>query len=396
MQDRYRYYKRVFRGRPLPFAYVDLDLFDENTKAIAARANGAPVRIASKSIRCVALMRRILEDDAHFRGVMAYSAREAALLAAEGFDDILVAYPVLSEVTSSGVCDAIRAGKRIVLMIDCNDHVRRLERAGADARVKIPVCLDIDMASRFPGIYFGVRRSPVRTPDQAVAVARYIRRCKHVSLDGLMGYEAQIAGLPDYAPRAVLKNGLVAVLKWRSIQEVARRRAAVVAALREDGFEPRFVNGGGTGSVESTREDATVTELTVGSGFFSPALFDHYQRFKHAPAAGFAVEVVRRPEPGVYTCQGGGYIASGAAAPDKLPQPYLPEGARLIVQEGAGEVQTPVRYDGPEKLGLGDPVFMRHAKAGELCERFNTLLLVSRGRIIEETPTYRGQGWCFL
>ncbi|HNR30510.1 MAG TPA: amino acid deaminase/aldolase, partial [Candidatus Hydrogenedentes bacterium] len=89
-------------------------------------------------------------------------------------------------------------------------------------------------------------------------------------------------------------------------------------------------------------------------------------------------------------------IASGAAAPDKLPQPYLPEGARLIVQEGAGEVQTPVRYDGPEKLGLGDPVFMRHAKAGELCERFNTLLLVSRGRIIEETPTYRGQGWCFL
>jgi hypothetical protein len=39
---------------------------------------------------------------------------------------------------------------------------------------------------------------------------------------------------------------------------------------------------------------------------------------------------------------------------------------------------------------------MRHSKAGELCERFNALLLVSDGAIIGEAPTYRGEGQAFL
>ncbi len=396
MQNRYQYYRDAFRGRVMPLAFVDLDLFDENVTAIAARAKGKPIRIASKSIRCVALLRRILEDADRFRGVMAYSVREAALLAAAGFDDILVAYPACGEIAGSGVCGALRMGKRIVLTVDCAGHVRVLEAAGAEAGVRIPVCLDLDMALAYPGIHFGVRRSPIRTPEQALALARVIRGCRHVYLDGVMGYEAQVAGLQDALPHGTLKNRLIAALKKRSVRDVARRRGAVAAALRADGFDLRFVNGGGTGSVETTCADAAVTEVTAGSGFFSPLLFDHYARFKHAPAAGYAIEVVRCPAPGVFTCQGGGYVASGAAGADRLPQPCLPEGAELIGQEGAGEVQTPIRYDGPEQLRIGDPVFLRHAKAGELCERFNSLLLVSRGEVVGETPTYRGQGWCFL
>lgn len=396
MHDRYQYYKHAFRGRTMPFAFVDLDLFDENVKAIATRANGKPVRIASKSIRCVALMHRILEDSSRFRGVMAYSVREAVLLTTQGFDDILVAYPAYGEIENGGVCEALRAGKRVVLTVDCMQHVQMLEQLGAGTDVKIPVCLDVDMALVYPGIHFGVRRSPIRTPDQALVLARRIKECRHVYLDGVMGYEAQVAGLQDAGPYGVFKNWLIAFLKRKSIREVGQRRGAVVAALRADGFDLRFVNGGGTGSVETTCADAAVTEVTAGSGFFSPALFDHYRQFKHAPAAGYAIEIVRCPGPGVFTCLGGGYIASGAAGPDRLPQPYLPEGAELIGQEGAGEVQTPIRYAGPEPLRIGDPVFMRHAKAGELCERFNSLLLVSRGEVVDETPTYRGQGWCFF
>lgn len=148
--------------------------------------------------------------------------------------------------------------------------------------------------------------------------------------------------------------------------------------------------------METTVQEDVVTEVTVGSGFYSPTLFDHYTRFRHEPAAGFAIEVVRRPAPEIYTCQGGGYIASGAAGPDKLPQPWLPEGARLTTNEGAGEVQTPVIYEGSVSLNLGSPIFMRHSKAGELCERFRTLLLVSEGKVVDEVNTYRGDGQCFL
>jgi D-serine deaminase-like pyridoxal phosphate-dependent protein len=243
---------------------------------------------------------------------------------------------------------------------------------------------------------FGVWRSPVRTPAQAVALAERVGDAEHLALDGLMGYEAQIAGLPDHAPGQGSQGPVIRRLKRGSRRRVARRRATVIQALARAGHRLRFVNGGGTGSLETTAAERAVTEVTAGSGFYSPTLFDHYDDFRHLPAAGFAIEIVRRPAAGVYTCLGGGYVASGAPGPDKVPSPYLPEGASLVATEAAGEVQTPIRYRGPEKLALGDPILMRHAKAGELCERFNHLVVIADGRVDDEWATYRGEGHDFL
>jgi D-serine deaminase-like pyridoxal phosphate-dependent protein len=281
-------------------------------------------------------------------------------------------------------------------MIDCEEHVDFLEQIGGEENVVFPICMDIDMSSAFPGLHFCVRRSSITEAPQALAVWNVVRRAKHVRLDGVMGYEAQIAGVQDRVPGSSAKNMLIAFLKRRSLAELRRRRAAIVEALRAEGCQLRFVNGGGTGSVETTIAEDVVTEVAVGSGFYSPTLFDHYAQFRHLPAAGFAIEVVRQPTDTIYTCHGGGYIASGPPGRDRLPAPYLPQGAELLALEGAGEVQTPVRYTGPEVLTLGDPVFFRHAKAGELCERFNTLLLLHDGRIVNEVPTYRGEGQCFV
>ena len=106
--------------------------------------------------------------------------------------------------------------------------------------------------------------------------------------------------------------------------------------------------------------------------------------------------MVRKPGDGFVTCHGGGLIASGAAGPDRLPIPTFPEGLSLLPLEGAGEVQTPLRGPGTQLLSLGDPVFFRHAKAGELAEHFNEYLLVRGERIVARAPTYRGLGKCFL
>jgi D-serine deaminase-like pyridoxal phosphate-dependent protein len=221
-----------------------------------------------------------------------------------------------------------------------------------------------------------------------------IAACPSLRLDGVMGYEAQIAGVGDKG--GGFKGQLIRLLKRRSIPQLAERRKAIVDALKAKGAKLRFVNGGGTGSIESTIQEDCVTEVTTGSGFYAPGLFDHYRAFKHQPAAGYAIEIVRRPQPQIYTCLGGGYVASGEVGLRKQPVPYLPEGAQLIANEGAGEVQTPVVYSGPENLSIGDPIFMRHAKAGELCERFNSLYLISGGKIVDEVPTYRGEGKNFL
>lgn len=395
-QHDYAYYKSVFGNHPMPFAYLDLDLLEQNIRQVVERARGKQVRLASKSLRSVAIIRRILAANPCFQGLMCFTAMEAAYLASQGFDDLLIGYPVYNEQDIAAIAHATAAGTQITLMVDCLEHVEQIEKIAKQHGVRLPLCLEIDMSMDVPGLHFGVWRSPLRTVEQARPVVRRILASQHVSLDGLMGYEAQIAGIGDNFAGQRIKNTIVHQLKRRSIREVAARRAALVEMIGSYGIALRFVNGGGTGSIVSTREEDVVTEITVGSAFYSPALFDNYRDFRYRPAAGFAIEIVRHPQPSIYTCLGGGYIASGSPGPEKLPQPYLPEGARLEALEGAGEVQTPIKYNGPLTLKIGDPIFMRHSKAGELCERFTHLLLVKDGAVVDEVTTYRGDGQCFL
>ncbi len=392
----YAYYKGIFRDRPMPFAFLDLDLLEQNIHQVVVLAQGKRVRLASKSLRSVAVIRRILESDPCFQGIMCYTAQEAAYLASQGFNDLLIGYPMWNEKDIDAVARATATGTHITLMVDSTEHVKRLEMFAARFGINLPLCLEADMSMDLPSLHFGVWRSPVRTPEQARSVLEQILASPHVWLDGLMGYEAQIAGVGDNFPGHKAKNAIVQVLKRRSIHEIAKRRAALVELVKSYGFSPRFVNGGGTGSIATTRTEQVVTEITVGSGFYAPSLFDNYRDFRYQPAAGFAIEIVRYPRLHMYTCLGGGYIASGSVGPEKQPQPYLPRGAKLVPLEGAGEVQTPIQYKGSEPLKNGDPVFLRHSKAGELCERFTHLLLVSDGAIVDEITTYRGDGQCFI
>lgn len=395
-QHDYAYYKEIFRGYRMPFAYLDLDLLEQNIAQIVAGACGKYIRLASKSLRSVAVIKRILAADACFLGVMCYTAREAVYLAEQGINDLLIGYPTWHEQDVSAVVQAIATGSQITFMLDSIEHVVQIEAAASRQGVVVPVCIDVDMSLDVPGLHFGVWRSPIRSVEQARPVIEQIISSPHIQLDGIMGYEAQIAGVGDHYAGQLIKNALVYRLKQRSIREIAKRRAGIVDLVKEYGLALRFVNGGGTGSENSTAKEAAVTEITIGSGFYSPTLFDNYREFHYRPAAGYAIEIVRRPEPTLYTCLGGGYNASGAIGADKQPQPYLPLGARLTPLEGAGEVQTPIKYVGTEPLHLGDPIFMRHAKAGELCERFTHLLLVSNGAIVDEVPTYRGDSQNFL
>ncbi|HKV37794.1 MAG TPA: amino acid deaminase/aldolase [Blastocatellia bacterium] len=391
----------------MPFAFVDLDALAVNVGQVLSAGNKL-IRIASKSVRSVAILKRIMaysgeigpgapaSSGARFQGLLCFTAPEAVYLSGHGFDDLVVAYPTWNSRHISAVARAAQEGGHITLMADSLAHIEQIEAIAKQCDARIPICLDIDMASDWPGLHFGVWRSMVRTGDAAGALAKRIANSKHLLLDGVMGYEAQIAGLGDHNPGERVKNAATRWLKRRSVNEVANRRAEVVHAIEALGCKLRFVNGGGTGSIATTSSEAVVTEVTVGSAFYAPALFDRYRDFRYSPAAGYAIEIVRQPRPDLYTCLGGGYVASGIGDPSRLPAPWLPEGAALLPLEGAGEVQTPIRYQGPEKIQLGDPVFMRHSKAGELCEHFTNLLLVSGGGIVDQVTTYRGDGQCFL
>ena len=392
----YTSYKETFKGKKYPLAFVNLDLLDENIKQISRRSNDLPIRIASKSVRCVHILDYILQSGPQFQGIMSFSGMEAIFLSKKGFDDILVAYPVINPLEINEICDEIESGKKINLIIDKIDHVHLLAKIGRERGVTIPISIDIDMSVDFPGLHFGVWRSSIRKPVNLQSILEEIRREKFIKLEGIMGYEAQIAGVTDKVKGKWLMNNVVRSLKKFSINKIARKRKRSVEIIKKMGFDLKIVNGGGTGSLETTIKEDVITEVTVGSGFFNSHLFDNYSKFRHQPAAGFACAINRHPRKNIYTCSGGGYVASGSAEPLKLPLPILPKGAKLIKNEGAGEVQTPFVYKGKEDLNIGDPVFFRHSKAGELCERFNSLHLIRDNKIEMTVPTYRGEGECFL
>jgi D-serine deaminase-like pyridoxal phosphate-dependent protein len=379
-------------GLEPPFAAIDLDAFDANAAELLRRSGGVPLRLASKSLRVRALARRAL--DAGFRGTLCFTLPEALWLARLGWDDLVVGYPTVDRFALAELARG-PARERITVMVDCREHLDLLAAADGDGPIR--VCIDVDAGWRVLGgiLQIGAKRSPLHTPAEVAALAREIVARPELRLDGLMAYEGHIAGIGDRPPGKPLMRVALPLMQAVSARELARRRAEIVDAVRS--VAPlRFVNGGGTGSVERTAAEPAVTEVAAGSGLFGPTLFDTYRAFHPRPAALFAVPVVRKPTAQIATALGGGYPASGPAGRDRLPRPFLPAGLRLDAREGAGEVQTPLRGKAAAGLRVGDRVWFRHAKAGELCERFDVVHLIRGVELVGSEPTYRGEGKSFL
>lgn len=381
-----------------PLAVLDLDAFDANAEDLARRAQGMPIRVASKSLRVRGLLERVLRRP-EFQGILSYSLPEALWLVEHGMDDVVVAYPTAERAALRELATRPAALDAITLMVDEVAQLELISAAIADlaplpggSRIRVAIELDVSYAP-LPGVRFGAFRSPVRTPAQAAALAREILARPQLHLVGMMAYEGHIAGVTDNArtPYGMAVRGMKAL----SRPDIAARRAEAVAAVREL-TDLEFINGGGTGSIESTRTEAAVTEIAAGSGLIGPGLFDRYVDFTPQPALLLALSVVRRPAPEVATLLGGGWIASGVPGEDRLPTIAYPGGLAFAPQEAAGEVQTPVMGPAAADLRVGDTVWLRHAKAGEPAEHFTHYHLVDGDELLGTTPTYRGEGELFL
>ncbi|MFD6941290.1 amino acid deaminase/aldolase [Streptomyces goshikiensis] len=394
--DRARY-DRATAHLDAPLAIVDLDAFDANADDLVRRAGGKPVRVASKSVRCRALLERVLARPG-FAGIMSYTLAESLWLARSGFEDVLLAYPSADRAGFAELAGDPKLAAAVTVMVDDPAQLELIDRSRGGGAQEIRVCLELDTALRLLGgkLRVGALRSPLREPAQLADLARAVSARPGFRVVGVMGYEGHVAGVGDALAGRPLRSRVIRLMQAAARKELAGRRAEAVRAVRSVVPDLEFVNGGGTGSVQQTAAEEAVTEIAAGSGLFVPRLFDNYTSFRGRPAALFALPVVRRPGVGVVTVLGGGYPASGAAGADRLPVPYLPPGLRYDPQEGAGEVQTPLLGGPADDLLIGDRVWFRHAKAGELCERFDALHLVEGDRVTATAATYRGEGRTFL
>ncbi len=372
-----------------PLAVVDLDLFDANADDLVRRAGGKPLRVASKSLRVPALIERALGRPG-FAGVLAYTLAEALWLHEHGLsDDIVVAYPTVDAAALRRLTSSPSAAAAITLMVDDPAHLDAVDATRSSLAVPVRVALDLDAGLRLGGQRVGPRRSPLLDTADVVAMARRVADRDGFRLVGVMTYEGQVAGVPDDVPGQRARSLLVRRLKQASMAQLASRRSEIAEALRPVA-QLEFWNGGGSGSVESTAADPAVTEVAAGSGLLVPGLFDHYTSFEPRPAAFFGLRVTRRPGPTTVTVHGGGLVASGPTGADRSPLPWAPPGLRLTVLEGAGEVQTPLTGHPAASLAIGDLVWFRHAKSGELFEHVREVHLVRGDAVTAVVPSYRG------
>ena len=378
-----------------PFGVLSREALAWNAHSLLDRAAGTSIRVATKSIRVRAVIDAVLAMPG-FSGVLASTVPEALWLAEE-IADVVVGYPTTHRAAIRTLARSPLLAGRVTLMVDAVEQLDLIDAVIPPAhRESIRICLELDASWNAPLLgHFGAWRSSVRTPAAARALAETVQGRPGFALVGLMAYESQIAGLVDDAPGRAAFSALVRRAKLAPIPELAARRALAVSAVREVA-DLEFVNGGGTGSIESTAAEAAVTEIAAGSGLIGPHLFDHYRSFRPAPAVGFGLAVVRKPREDIAVALGGGWIASGVTGADRSPVPVWPERLQLMPREGAGEVQTPLTGPGARGLGVGDRVFLRHTKAGELSEHLTELAVVSAGRVTALVPTYRGEGRAFL
>ncbi|MGN7227056.1 amino acid deaminase/aldolase [Dietzia maris] len=376
-------------GLDAPLAALHLPSLRANVDDLRRRAGGTRIRVASKSVRSRGVLREVLGDrlrgDDSVRGIMAYSLDEALWLVESGCDDVLMGYPTVDRSALGRLGSDPQALECVTLMVD---HPRQLEIAREAGASGARVCIDVDCSLRLGPVHLGVRRSPLRGPDD---VEPLVRRAVATGFRvvGAMFYEAQVAGVPDDVPGI----GVVKRLSMRRLRDVRPAVASTIESIT--GTPPEIINSGGSGSVAESAGAPAVTEVTAGSGLYVPGLFDAYRTFTPRPALLFALPAVRTPARGLTTFLYGGYVASGVPGRDRLPVPAAPAGLRYLGREGAGEVQTPVRGQVP----IGERAWWRHAKAGELCERFDTLHVVDETAdgpaVVDRWPTYRGEGKCF-
>ena len=363
--EAYERFEAIFGGRQAPFAFLDLDAVWANAADMLRRSRGKPIRIASRSIRSRQVLERLLDLDPGFQGALTFSLPETLWLWEQGVRDLVVAYPTADRacLTRLARLTSEDPEQAPVIMVDCPEHLDLIEEAATSFVAPIRVAIDIDLSWRPLGgvIKVGARRSPIRTADEAVALAQDIDRRERTKLVGVMAYEAQIAGIGDNVPRKAINNLLVRRMQAASAKDVEERRAEIVTALSEVA-QLEFVNGGGTGSIELAASEWAVTEIGAGSGFYAPVAFDHYRSFRPRPAAMFALPVTR---------------STGIA----IEAP----GAELALPQGRSD-----------PLRIGDRIYFRDLRAGDLCERFDRLFLVTGSTIRDEVPTYRGEGKTFI
>ncbi|NBD09563.1 MULTISPECIES: alanine racemase [Corallococcus] len=227
-----------------PAALVDLDRVERNLQRVAdySREHGLRWRPHTKTHKTAELC--ALQVAAGASGVTVATVLEAEVMASV-CDDVLLAYPPVGARRLARLL-ALPARVRLTVALDSREALEGLARAATDAGRTVGVLVELDL---------GMRRVGLRTPDEAVALARMAASMSGVTFRGVTFYAGHIR-----VPQAELDAAMHAQ---------SEALTAFVEALRGAGLPPEVVSGGSTPTLWQSHTVRGLTEIRPGLNVFN-------------------------------------------------------------------------------------------------------------------------------
>ena len=229
-----------------PALILDLDAARRNIAFMAERMGAMPARLRPhvKVQKSPELAK--LQVEAGAIGVCTATVWEAIVMSRAGIEDVLIANEVCGRGKVKALAEAAKEG-RLTVAVDNAPNAADLSNAALAAGSKLEVLIEVDV---------GMGRGGVRSPEDAVALARRVDELPGLRLRGVQGYEGHCMREPDRGVRVEKAQAAMAYLG-----EVIDRLAAA-------GFECEVVSAGGTGTYDITGANPRVTEIQAGSYVF--------------------------------------------------------------------------------------------------------------------------------
>ncbi|KAA8645072.1 hypothetical protein EYZ11_009404 [Aspergillus tanneri] len=232
-----------------PSMIVDLDLVEANIKKLMDKLlpTELDIRPHLKTTKSAILARKMATAGA--KGGCVAKVSEAEVIAAAGFDDLLITCEIIGEAKVKRLVELFRKHRKIRIVVDSEVGATAINEALENAGIKDPIMVLIDLD-------VGLHRTGVQPGDSAVALARHIDGLKHLKLIGVQGYEGHLQHVHDREDR-----------KTQCLQSM-KILTGTADTLRNAGFNIEVVTTGGTGTAEFCATVPGVTELQPGSFIF--------------------------------------------------------------------------------------------------------------------------------
>ncbi|MGA3400109.1 MAG: DSD1 family PLP-dependent enzyme [Acetobacteraceae bacterium] len=272
-----------------PALLIDLDAFEANLDRMAAllAPTGVKLRAHAKTHKSPVIAKLQMARGAV--GQCVQKVAEAEVLAWGGIPDILVSNEVVGGAKLARLCALARIAT-VAVCVDDAAQVAMLEAAAADAGIRLPLLVEIDV---------GAARCGVAPGPDAVALAQRIAASKHLMFGGLQAYQGSAQHKRTVTERRTLIQGAV---------DASRR---TVEQLRQQGLACPIVGGAGTGTFEIEAHSGVYTEMQAGSYVFMDADYARNLDADGAPIGTFRhalfvlATVMSAPKPGLAVLDAG-------------------------------------------------------------------------------------------